>query len=132
VLKVGKNDRKHEFINSSRKAWSLLRKLGIDSNTGASSATHQTTANDIASRLQRVSKVPMDQSHVRSTKKRRELSIDPDLSANFSTEELTTALLTVKSGKAFGFDGVYPEFIKNSGQRTKEWIVALFNDILKI
>jgi hypothetical protein len=62
--------------------------------------------------------------------KRRELTIDPDLSANFSTEELNKALLAVKSGKATGFDGVYPEFIKNSGQRTKEWmIVALFNDI---
>jgi hypothetical protein len=48
------------FIHSSRKAWSLLRKLGTDSNTGASSPTHQITANDIASRLQRVSKVPMD------------------------------------------------------------------------
>jgi hypothetical protein len=78
----------------------------------------------------------MDQGHVRSTKralrqKRRELPIDPDLSANFSTEELNTALLVVKSGKAAGFDGAYPEFIKNSGSRTKEWIVALFNDILK-
>jgi hypothetical protein len=73
--------------------------------------------------------------HVRSTKralrqKRRELKIDPNLSANFSTEELNTVLLAVKSRKAAGFDRVYPEFIKNSGQRTKEWIVALFNDIL--
>jgi hypothetical protein len=40
------------------------------------------------------------------------------------------ALLAVKSGKAAGFDGVYPKFIKNSGQKTKKWIVALFNDIL--
>jgi hypothetical protein len=59
---------------------------------------HQLTANDIASRLQRVSKVPMEQSHLRSMKralrqKRRELTIDPDISANFSTEELNTALL---------------------------------------
>jgi hypothetical protein len=30
----------------------------------------------------------------------------------------------VKSGKVAGFDGVYPELIDNSGQRTKEWIVA--------
>jgi hypothetical protein len=94
------------------------------SSTGASSPAHQITANDIASRLQRVSRVPMDQSHVRSTKralrqKRRELKIDPNLSANFLTEELNTALLAVKSGKAAGFDGVYPKFIKNSGQRTK-------------
>jgi hypothetical protein len=79
----------------------------------------------------------MDQSHVRSTnralrQKRRELTIDPDLFANFSTEELNTDLLVVKSGKAAGFDGVYPEFIKNSDHRTKEWIVALSNDILRI
>jgi hypothetical protein len=62
--------------------------------------------------------------------KRRELTIDPDLSVNFSTEELNTALLAVKSKKAAGFDDVYPEFIKNSGQRLKKWIVALFNEIV--
>jgi hypothetical protein len=76
----------------------------------------------------------MDQSHVQSTKrtlrqKRRESTIDPDLSVNFSTEEPNTALLAVKSEKASGFDGVYSEFIKYFGQRTKEWIVALYNDI---
>jgi hypothetical protein len=68
----------------------------------ASYVTHQITANDIASRLQRLSKVPMDQSHVRSTKRalrqnRRELTIEPELNA---------APLAVKSGKAVGFDGV--------------------------
>jgi hypothetical protein len=80
--------------------------------------THQITANVIASRLLRVSKVPMDQSHVRSTKralrqKRRKLKIDSDFSANFSTEELNMALmLAVKSGKSANFDGVYLEFNK--------------------
>jgi hypothetical protein len=33
-------------------------------------------------------------------------------------------------GKLAGLDGVYPEFIKNSGRKTKEWLVRLFNDIL--
>jgi hypothetical protein len=33
------------FIHSSRKAWSLLWKLGTESNTGVSSPTHQLTAN---------------------------------------------------------------------------------------
>jgi hypothetical protein len=66
----------------------------------------------------------MDQSQVRSTKralrqKRRELTIDPDLSANFSIEELDMAQLAVKSENAAGFNGVYLEFIKNSSQRTK-------------
>jgi hypothetical protein len=87
--------------------------------------THQITANDIASRLLRVSKVPIDRSHVRSTRRslrerRRELSIDQSLSADFTLAELDMALIAVKSGKAAGFDGVYPEFIKNSGTKTKE------------
>jgi hypothetical protein len=43
---------------------------------------------------------------------------------------LETALLSVKPGKATGLDAVYPEFIKNSGRKTKEWLVRLFNDIL--
>jgi hypothetical protein len=80
----------------------------------------------------------MDQSHVRSTKRvlrqkridYRELTIDPNISTNISIEELNTAVLAVKSGKTVGFDGVYPEFIKNSIQRTTKWIVALFNNIL--
>jgi hypothetical protein len=102
--KWGKTVESKNFIHSGQKAWSLFRKLGTDSNTGASFPKHQITENDIASRLKRVSKVPMDQSHVRSMKrtlrqKRRELTIDLDLSADLS------ALLAVKSGKAAGFDG---------------------------
>jgi Reverse transcriptase (RNA-dependent DNA polymerase) len=49
---------------------------------------------------------------------RRALSINTELSSNFSLEELNNVLLNVKSGKAAGFDGVYPEFIKNAGDRT--------------
>jgi hypothetical protein len=52
----------------------------------------------VTSRLQRVTKVPMDQSNVRSTnrasrQKRKELTIDPDLPTNFSTEKLNQVLL---------------------------------------
>jgi hypothetical protein len=69
ITKVGKTVESTNFTHSSRKAWSLLLTLGTDSNTGASSLTHQITANDISSRLQQVSKFPMDQSPVRSTKR---------------------------------------------------------------
>jgi Reverse transcriptase (RNA-dependent DNA polymerase)/Endonuclease-reverse transcriptase len=122
------------FVHSSRKAWNLMRKLGTDLNT-ATSPTNQISANDIASRLLRISKVPMEENFVRSTKrdlrqKRRELTIDTTISADFSLEDLNTALLSFKSGKAAGFDGVYPEFIKNAGLRTKEWILSFFNDVL--
>jgi Reverse transcriptase (RNA-dependent DNA polymerase) len=97
---------------------------------------NQISASDIASRLLRISKVPMEENFVRSTKrdlreKRRELTINTTISADFSLVDLNTALLSFKSGKAAGFDGVYPEFIKNAGLRTKEWILSFFNDVLK-
>jgi hypothetical protein len=43
---------------------------------------------------------------------------------------METTLLSVKPGEASGLDGVYPEFIKNSGRKNKEWLVRLFNGIL--
>jgi hypothetical protein len=71
----------------------------------------------------------MDQNHVRLItralrQKRRKLTMNPELSADFSLEELNTALLTTKPGKAAGLDGVYPKYIKNFETRTEEWIVS--------
>jgi hypothetical protein len=122
------------FIHSSRKAWALLRNLGANTNI-TPSQNQNITANDIASRLLRISKVPMNPNHVHSMKrvlrqKKRELIKDILISDEFSVEELKTALLSVKPGKAAGLDGVYAEFINNSGRKTKEWLVHLFNDIL--
>jgi hypothetical protein len=73
----------------------------------------------------------MNPNHIHSKKralrqKRRELRISDE----FSVEKLETHLLSVKPGKAAGLDGVYPEFIKNSGRKTKKWLGHLFNDIL--
>jgi hypothetical protein len=50
--------------------------------------THQITDNDIAARLLRISKVPMDANYVRETKrtlrqKRREITVDATISADF-------------------------------------------------
>jgi hypothetical protein len=50
----------------SWKTWNLLRNIDIDASS-ADPSTHQITANDKASQLLRVSKVPIDQNHVRST-----------------------------------------------------------------
>jgi uncharacterized protein YfdQ (DUF2303 family) len=74
----------------------------------------------------RISKVPMDANianHVRETKRTlrqkriREMTVDATISGDFTLEELSTALQSVKSGKAAGFDGIYPEFIKKTPGR---------------
>jgi hypothetical protein len=45
-------------------------------------------------------------------------------------DELETALMSLKPGKAAGFDGIYPKFIRNFGVQTKEWIISFMNDIV--
>jgi hypothetical protein len=67
----------------------------------------------------------MDKDDVRTTNKnlrnkQKTLIPDTDYSKAFSMEELVTALQSVKLRKATGLDGIYPEFLKNSGRRTKE------------
>jgi retron-type reverse transcriptase len=56
------------------------------------------------------------------------LTTDPALSANFNINE--SALKSVKLGTAAGFDGVYPKFIRNCGERTKKWLISFINDVL--
>jgi hypothetical protein len=58
------------------------------------------------------------------------LTTNPALSANFNINELESALKSVKPGTAAGFNGVYPEFIRSSGERTKEWLISFMNDVL--
>jgi hypothetical protein len=55
------------FTYLSRKAWNLLKKLCTDATPA--SRQKSITANDIASRLLRVSKTLRDREHVRTTKK---------------------------------------------------------------
>jgi hypothetical protein len=66
----------------------------------------------------------MDKSHARATKSpirglEITLTTAPALSANCNINELESALKYVKLGTAAGFDGVYPEFIRYCGERTK-------------
>jgi hypothetical protein len=90
------------------------------------------TANEIASWLLRVSKTQRDREHFRTTKmnlrrKKRTYTVNQTLSSKFSLDELETALMSLKPGKAAGFDGIYPE---NFGAQTKEWIISFMNDIV--
>jgi hypothetical protein len=91
----------------------MLKKLGTDAIPA--SRQKSITANDIASRLLRVSKTQRDREQVRTTKmnlrrKKRTLTINQTLSRNYTLDEIETALMSLKPGKAAGFDGIYPEF----------------------
>jgi hypothetical protein len=41
-----------------------------------------------------------------------------------------SALKSVKLTTAAGFDGVFPEFIRPFGEKTKEWLISFMNDVI--
>jgi hypothetical protein len=93
-----------------------VEKLGT--NAIPASLQKSITANDIASRLLRVSKTQRDRENVRTTKmnlcrKKRTLTVNQTLSRNFPLDDLETALMSLRPGKAAGFDGIYPEFLND-------------------
>jgi hypothetical protein len=123
-------------LNVSRKAWKMLKKQGTDAIPA--SRQKSITANNIASRLLRVFKTQNENmSNVHTTKmnlrrKKRTLTVNQTLLRNFSLDELETALMSLKLGKAAGFNGIHPEFIKNFVPQTIEWIISFMNDIVSI
>jgi len=93
------------------------------------------TPNNVASRLIKVGKIEMDKSHTREVKRklRKEmkiLEVYEEYSAPFSQLEIVEALKKVKINKAAGFDGIYPEMLKNTGIETQSWLAELYSDIL--
>lgn len=98
------------FTHSSRKAWTLLRKLG----TAPSINRHSShiTPNAVASRLLKLSKAPMDRKRLKSVrnqarKVKRNLRPNDNFSKPFTTAELNHAIKSLKTNKASGYDGMY-------------------------
>lgn len=122
------------FTHSSRKAWSLLRKLGAASNickeepgiTPAEMALHIKS---------RADKIPMDLAMKNQTERElnntnSNLQTDPSLSNSFSDREIESAINMLKLRKASGLDGIYPEFIRYLGKLARTWLKNFFSDIL--
>ena len=57
-------------------------------------------------------------------------SDDLDLSVNFSTDEMKTALC-VKPNKAAGVDKIHPEFILHQGDKANEWLRVILSVCLR-
>ncbi|KAG5883532.1 hypothetical protein JTB14_006935 [Gonioctena quinquepunctata] len=105
------------FTRSSRKGWSLHRRLG--SATPPPEKTQNINPNDIADRLVITSKIPpADRTFVREIKKEaktacRSLPQASPWSHAFSMRELNEALGRMKMRMVPGPDGVFPESLRN-------------------
>lgn len=123
-----------DFKKSSRKAWSLLRRLGSSSHEHAST-TKVATPNSIANRIVSVSRAPLNKDFARKirnqlTHKKRLAAAEAQKMPPFTETELTLAISSLKTGKAAGLDTVYPEFIKYCGKRTVQWLLSFYNNII--
>jgi len=90
-----------------------------------------------SSRLIEMGKIKMCKDHSRiiksELKRQKKLLQEEDIvGAPFTIGEIDIAVSKTKINKAAVFDGIYPEFIKYSGPRTREWLSRFYSDILAI
>lgn len=115
-----------DFKHSSRKAWDLLRKLNggsLNMNTNT-----DVTPNQIASRLVKSAKMPIDKKMIRCInrklkKVKRNIKSSPYGSAVVA-DEVNAAILSVKPNRACGTDGIFPEFMINLGIKARAWLAT--------
>lgn len=123
-----------DFTTSSRKGWSLLRRLGAA--TPILTKEFKVTPSQVALHIkQRSENVPIEKEFEEAIK--GELKItdsclvdNPLFSSPFTNAELNKAVNTLKLRKAAGLDGIFPEFIKHLGHPAREWLRNCFTDIL--
>ena len=65
------------------------------------------------------------------SKKWKSLSVDVDLSSDFTTSELIEAIRRTKSGKTPGPDLIHPEFILHAGKVAITWLQEFYSTCIR-
>ncbi|KAG5895147.1 hypothetical protein JTB14_007318 [Gonioctena quinquepunctata] len=112
-----------DMKHSSRKAWSLIKKLSEDP-TGPEDRV-DVTAYQIAHQLLLNGKP--DQNIRTATTYKRARTSENGQESYFSLAELDLAIYSLKSRKAPGPDDIANEFLQNLGPLAKSWLLQLFN-----
>lgn len=123
---------KMDFRKSSRKSWSLIRRLGAAQRPPKKNHP-PVKANAVAAHLVQVAKAPANKKFERKVRDewRQCMRHSPDKSpaTAFSTSEIDSALLLVKSGTAPGYDNIHPEFLTHLGPLARTWLSVFFSRI---
>ncbi|UYV73175.1 hypothetical protein LAZ67_10002087 [Cordylochernes scorpioides] len=112
-----------DFSKSSRKSWSLLRKLG------GADPPHKhnqlTNPNKIATCISSKSRI-----HPNPSEKSRLKKHNTTMLASIDLNEVEDAIKVTHNNRAPGPDGIMPEFMKHLGQKAIKWMAKLFTNIL--
>lgn len=116
-----------DFTYSSRKSWTLLRKLGA---AQPSRKSGNATANVIYKTSNiKPNKLGKTEARMKLKEALEECEDKPELIWEFTPDEVRVALKSVKYGKAARADGILPEFLKNIGPHCINWIEKLATEI---
>ena len=116
------------FTHNSKKAWTTVRKL--DTEKAPPKRIAAVTPNQVAYQLLLNGKpFNKERSYLKKMKEDMERAMNTcdNFFTPFAIEELNEALKHLKPGKAAGLDGITVEVILHFGDRTKDWLVSLFN-----
>lgn len=120
------------FAKSSKKAWGLLHRLsGTMKN---SQRISEMSPDSIAAQLVSNSQGIVSRQQKRNVNREymqnfRSSHINSSYSAPFSSQDINDALSAIVNGKAAGKDNIFPDFLKNLGPITREWLARFFTQI---
>ena len=127
---------KMDFTHSSRKSWTLMRKLN-SGQSPVSPARCQVSPDAVAHHLMNLGKAPISRKRKKNSinKQWRDLLRrgplqDGDTAPQVTQQEVSVAMKDLKTGKAAGYDNVFPEFLKNLGPNALKWLSKFFSRIL--
>ena len=118
-----------DFTHSSRRAWSLLRKLGRATHSKrqqpkvTNSKWSRTSASSQWLRQER------RQAGKTHRKQQRGALSDCPETSNLS-HEIINALKATKAGKAAGPGGIFPDMLKNIEPAAIQWLHAFYDDMV--
>uniref|UniRef100_H2ZRZ0 Endonuclease/exonuclease/phosphatase domain-containing protein n=1 Tax=Latimeria chalumnae TaxID=7897 RepID=H2ZRZ0_LATCH len=120
---------------SSRKAWALIRKLGVTQKPPAQ-RHYPVSPNSIATHLINVAKADKDKMFEGEMKKkwRQYKQCIPETEEDFqpfTSDEIEREIKTLKTGKACGLDNISPKFLKNQGKTSRHWLAIFLSRVIQ-
>ena len=124
------------FTKSSRKSWSVIRRL-VAAQNPPRTCHPPVKADAVASHLLQVARAPVNKKHKRRVQVEWRYFLrhapDKSLPPAFTVDEIYQALQNMKSWHCSGspgYDHVHPEFLKNLGPRVQTWLSRFFSRII--
>ncbi|KAK3884788.1 hypothetical protein Pcinc_010974 [Petrolisthes cinctipes] len=118
-----------DLTHSSKKAWTTIKRL--NSEKGLQPRVAAITPNQVAHQLLLNGK-PLNKEKGQQMRLKQDMSrAMQDCSENFelfTLEDLNTAIIHLKHGKASGKDGITAEMITHFGERAKAWLLSMLNN----